>query len=88
MCVCRVYPAGRGGAAVLHLPPSTACVCAVSTLQDVVVLQEVWVDRDAQLLMAAGQQGGLVHSMHFRSGIFGSGLVTLSRQADHVMCDA
>jgi len=47
--------------------------------QDVVLLQEVWVDTDVRLLMAAGKAAGLVHGVHFRSGMFGSGLVTMSR---------
>lgn len=47
--------------------------------QDVVLLQEVWVDADAQILIKAGKAAGLLHCTHFRSGVFGSGLVTLSR---------
>eukprot|EP00798_Chlamydomonas_sp_ICE-L_P032240 gene32239-16805_t len=46
---------------------------------DVVVLQEIWVGVDAKLLMESAAKGGLSHSIHFRSGMFGSGLVTLSR---------
>jgi hypothetical protein len=34
--------------------------------EDVALLQEVWVDADAQLLIAAGRAGGLVHATHFR----------------------
>lgn len=34
--------------------------------EDVVLLQEVWVDADAQQLIAAGRAGGLVHATHFR----------------------
>ncbi|KAF6255870.1 Endonuclease/exonuclease/phosphatase [Scenedesmus sp. NREL 46B-D3] len=49
--------------------------------EDVVLLQEVWVDADAQLLIRAGRAAGLTHATHFRSGVFGSGLVTLSRHA-------
>lgn len=45
------------------------------------LLQEVWVDQDADLLISAAQQAGLSHSVHFKSGIFGSGLITLSRYA-------
>jgi sphingomyelin phosphodiesterase 2 len=45
----------------------------------VVLLQEVWVDDDAQLLIRAARGAGLIHATHFRSGIFGAGLVTLSR---------
>lgn len=46
---------------------------------DVVLLQEVWCDGDAELLMQAAARGGLAHAVHFRSGVFGSGLMTLSR---------
>jgi sphingomyelin phosphodiesterase 2 len=46
---------------------------------DVVLLQEVWVAADAAQLAAAARRGGLAHSVHFRSGAFGAGLVTLSR---------
>ncbi len=53
-------------------------VCTLH-LQDVVLLQEVWVDKDAQLLLAAGKAAGLAHGVHFRSGMFGSGLVTMAR---------
>ncbi|WIA29868.1 hypothetical protein OEZ86_012337 [Tetradesmus obliquus] len=49
--------------------------------EDVVLLQEVWVDADAQALIRAGREAGLAHATHFRSGVFGSGLVTLSRHA-------
>lgn len=45
------------------------------------LLQEVWVDGDAQALITAGRAAGLAHATHFRAGIFGSGLVTLSRHA-------
>lgn len=34
--------------------------------EDVVLLQEVWVDADAQLLIASGRAAGLVHATHFR----------------------
>eukprot|EP00878_Enallax_costatus_P034654 GHUV01038440.1.p2 GENE.GHUV01038440.1~~GHUV01038440.1.p2 ORF type:complete len:122 (+),score=40.74 GHUV01038440.1:259-624(+) len=47
--------------------------------EDVVLLQEVWVDADAQALIKAGKAAGLLHCTHFRSGMFGAGLVTLSR---------
>jgi sphingomyelin phosphodiesterase 2 len=50
-----------------------------SCTEDVVLLQEVWVDADAQTLIRAGKAAGLTHCTHFRSGIFGAGLVTLSR---------
>lgn len=34
--------------------------------EDIVLLQEVWVDADAQLLIASGRAAGLVHATHFR----------------------
>jgi endonuclease/exonuclease/phosphatase family metal-dependent hydrolase len=43
-----------------------------------VLLQEVWVASDAARLAAAARRGGLAHSMHFCSGAFGAGLLTLS----------
>lgn len=43
------------------------------------LLQEVWVGSDAAALLEAGSAAGLVHGVHFKSGIFGSGLVTMSR---------
>lgn len=43
------------------------------------LLQEVWVDADAIMLIRAARRAGLVHATHFRSGVFGAGLVTLSR---------
>ena len=46
---------------------------------DIVCLQEVWVSADADALTAAGRAGGLPHAVRFRSGPFGSGLLTLSR---------
>lgn len=46
---------------------------------DVVCLQEVWCASDARSIAARAALGGhLVHSHHFRSGAFGSGLLTLS----------
>lgn len=48
-------------------------------VQDVVTLQEVWVGSDADKLVACAQQAGLKHAIHFKSGVFGSGLVTMSR---------
>lgn len=67
----RSWPGCMAYATLPPLVPSPA--------QDVVLLQEVWVDGDARDLQAAAKQAGLVHSVHFRSGMFGSGLVTLSR---------
>lgn len=46
---------------------------------DIVCLQEVWVEADAQHLIASAKAAGLSHAVHFKSGIFGAGLVTLSR---------
>jgi hypothetical protein len=37
-----------------------------SCKEDVVLLQEVWVDSDAQVLIASAKQAGLVHATHFR----------------------
>jgi hypothetical protein len=34
--------------------------------QDIVLLQEVWVDGDAQQLIRAGKAAGLKHCTHFR----------------------
>lgn len=48
-------------------------------VKDVVLLQEVWLAEDARLLMHSAGKAGLVHAMHFKSGKFGSGLVSLSR---------
>ena len=59
--------------------------CAVPCLQhplpsqDLVLLQEVWVEDDADKLLEAASVSGLEHGLHFKSGLFGSGLVTLSR---------
>lgn len=47
--------------------------------KDVVLLQEVWVQADALLLMQSAAKAGLVYGMHFKSGKFGSGLVSLAR---------
>ncbi|GAX73341.1 hypothetical protein CEUSTIGMA_g794.t1 [Chlamydomonas eustigma] len=46
---------------------------------DIVALQEVWVEEDVELLTKCGREAGLCFPMHFKSGIFGSGLLTLSR---------
>lgn len=48
-------------------------------VQDIVLLQEVWVEGDAKYLQDCARLAGLTHSIHFKSGIFGSGLVTFSR---------
>jgi len=46
---------------------------------DLVLLQEVWVSADAAFLQECGQAAGLPFSVLFKSGLFGSGLLTLSR---------
>ncbi|PNW79113.1 hypothetical protein CHLRE_09g401145v5 [Chlamydomonas reinhardtii] len=46
---------------------------------DIVLLQEVWCDCDVDVLISAAKLSGLTHATHYRSGIFGSGLLTLSR---------
>ena len=48
-------------------------------LQDLVFLQEVWVRKDADLLQQQAAEGNLKYSHHFVAGLFGSGLITLSR---------
>lgn len=46
---------------------------------DVVCLQEVWCAADARSIASAAALGGhLLYSHHFRNGVFGSGLLTLS----------
>lgn len=42
-------------------------------------LQEVWVRKDADLIAEVAAQGDLKYSHHFVAGMFGSGLITLSR---------
>ena len=42
-------------------------------------LQEVWVKGDAQLIAETAAKGHLTHSHHYVAGLFGSGLVLLSR---------
>ncbi|GLC47066.1 hypothetical protein PLESTB_001272600 [Pleodorina starrii] len=64
---------------ILHLAEYLANDTEQKHQLDVVCLQEVWVDSDAHVLASAAAQGGLPYSMHFRSGVFGSGLLTLSR---------
>ncbi|KAG1679979.1 hypothetical protein FOA52_007043 [Chlamydomonas sp. UWO 241] len=46
---------------------------------DVVLLQEMWVGEDVEAVVAGARAGGLTHAMHYRSGVFGAGLVTISR---------
>ncbi len=36
-------------------------------------------DSDAEVLISAAKLGGLPYAIHFRAGVFGSGLLTLSR---------
>lgn len=68
-------------------PSSSAVSTSTSTSSsasspppDVVCLQEVWSAGDARSIAEAAALGGrLVHSHHFRNGVFGSGLLTLSR---------
>ncbi|GLI65104.1 hypothetical protein VaNZ11_008512 [Volvox africanus] len=64
---------------ILHLAEFLANDTDQKHKLDVVLLQEVWVDWDVRILATAAEQGGLTHCMHFRSGVFGSGLLTLSR---------
>lgn len=47
--------------------------------QDLVFLQEVWVNADAVRITKQAARGRLQHAHHFVSGLFGSGLVVLSR---------
>lgn len=53
--------------------------CAFLCAQDIVLLQEVWVQADVAVLQAAGAAGGLAYHEHHRAGVFGAGLLTLSR---------
>ncbi|GFR41930.1 hypothetical protein Agub_g2723, partial [Astrephomene gubernaculifera] len=64
---------------ILHLAEFLANDAPQKHNLDVVLLQEVWVDHDAQILISAARVGGLPYAVHFRSGVFGSGLLTLSR---------
>ena len=48
-------------------------------MQDLVFLQEVWVKSDAQFITKQAAKGQLQHAHHFVAGLFGSGLVVLSR---------
>ena len=48
-------------------------------LQDVALLQEVFVGSDAAMLAAAAAQGALKHSQYFPSGYLGGELLILSR---------
>lgn len=61
------------------LQPLPPFLTTLSESKDVVLLQEVWLAEDARLLMHSAGKAGLVHAMHFKSGKFGSGLVSLSR---------
>ncbi|EFJ43945.1 hypothetical protein VOLCADRAFT_106613 [Volvox carteri f. nagariensis] len=70
---------------ILHLAEFLANDAQQKHKLDVVLLQEVWVDTDVRILASAAEQGGLSHCMHFRSGVFGSGLLTLSSQLDRTL---
>ena len=48
-------------------------------LQDVVLLQEIFLQRDAKALISAASVGGLLHTRQFRGGVLGGELLTLSR---------
>lgn len=47
--------------------------------QDLVLLQEVWTDALVELLAGAGGQAGLSYCRTFDGGLFGAGLMLLSR---------
>lgn len=51
----------------------------IAGVQDVVVLQEVWVRDDVALLREHAARGPLRHAAHFQGGAIGAGLVVLSR---------
>lgn len=46
---------------------------------DVIALQEVWLEKDKIFLVEQAHQAGLPYHAYFRSGLLGSGLLTLSR---------
>jgi endonuclease/exonuclease/phosphatase family metal-dependent hydrolase len=46
---------------------------------DVVGLQEVFTQKDRQVIDQGAERAGLVHTHYFSSGVMGSGLLTLSR---------
>lgn len=48
-------------------------------MQDVVLLQEIFLQRDAKVLIAAASLGGLLYARQFRGGVLGGELLTLSR---------
>lgn len=50
-----------------------------SSSEDVIFLQEVWVGKDADHLIGEAAKAGLRHGHHYLSGLFGSGLVIISR---------
>lgn len=72
-------PAPDGSTAATTPTPPFAAEFWRGRPVDVVLLQEVWVASDAARLAASARKGGLLHSVHFCSGAFGAGLVTLSR---------
>ncbi|KAG2429617.1 hypothetical protein HXX76_010849 [Chlamydomonas incerta] len=64
---------------ILHLCEFLANDAKEKHELDLVLLQEVWCDCDVDLIISAAKLSGLVHATHYRSGIFGAGLLTLSR---------
>ncbi|KAG2429655.1 hypothetical protein HYH02_013994 [Chlamydomonas schloesseri] len=64
---------------ILHLCEFLANDAKEKHELDLVLLQEVWCDCDVDLIISAAKLSGLTHAHHYRSGIFGSGLLTLSR---------
>lgn len=55
--------------AVLGFAPRHLASYLSSCQEDVVLLQEVWVDADAQQLISAARSAGLGHATHFRCAI-------------------
>lgn len=46
---------------------------------DIIGLQEIWLESDQKYLLRQAQNAGLEHGHYFRSGVIGSGVMTLSR---------
>lgn len=72
-CVCRQLGSPTYSTLTLPfspvlspIPRSHLANYLATCKEDVVLLQEVWVDADAQQLIAAGRAAGLVHATHFR----------------------
>ncbi len=61
--------------------PATAAKhpCPLPHPQDLVLLQEVWTDALVELLAGAGGEAGLSYCRTFDGGLFGAGLMLLSR---------